>query len=237
MLKRFILWSLIFHIFKKHCLAQYKNSYIFDGRSGIVNLFEWKFNDIAEECQFLRENGYGAIQVSPVHESKVDNTFSWLLRYQPVSYKIISRSGHVDEFKNMIKTCLAHGIRSYIDVVLNHMATGDGEIMGNAQSVADPQKLQYPAVPYEPGEFNEFCIVENKTNAFEIRNCRLVGLPDLNQAKESVKDKIAEFLNELISFGVAGFRIDAVGKSLQIKELFYLLIVFVGEAYVADGFI
>lgn len=214
MLQRFALSSLILHIFIKYCVAQYKNSYIFEGHSGIVNLFEWKFNDIADECQFLGENGYGAVQVSPVHESKVDNTNSWLLRYQPVSYKIRSRSGTEEEFKSMVKTCLDHKIRVYVDVVFNHMAGGDSEVSGNDHSSADPPKLQYPEVPYGAEDFNEFCIVENKTNALEIRNCRLVALPDLNQDKEHVKIKISEFLSKLINFGVAGFRIDAVGKKL-----------------------
>jgi hypothetical protein len=34
------------------------------GRSAMVHLFEWKWDDIAEECEnFLGPNGYGGIQV------------------------------------------------------------------------------------------------------------------------------------------------------------------------------
>lgn len=34
-------------------------------RSNIVHLFEWKWNDIADECEnFLAPKGYGAVQVS-----------------------------------------------------------------------------------------------------------------------------------------------------------------------------
>lgn len=123
MLKRLIFSSLFLHISSiEYCFAQFKNSYIFEGRSGIVNLFEWTFNDISDECHFLGEKGYGAVQVSPVQESKVDSNYSWLLRYQPISYKINSRSGNQDEFQNMIKKCLEHKIRIYVDVVINHMA-------------------------------------------------------------------------------------------------------------------
>jgi glycosidase len=43
----------------------------------------------------------------------------------------------------------------------------------------------------------------------QVRNCRLVGLPDLVLSKDYVSDKIAEYMNRLISIGVAGFRIDA----------------------------
>jgi alpha-amylase len=201
------------------CIAQYKTSHIFDGRSGIVHLFEWKFKDIAEECKFLGENGYGGVQVSPVSEAKVDDKHSWLLRYQPVSYKIFSRSGTLDEFVNMVKSCMNHQIRVYVDVILNHMAEGDREIMGDDHSVADPPKLQYPAVPYQADAFNEFCIVQNYTNAFEIRNCRLVGLPDLNQGKENVREKLVNFMNQLIDNGAAGFRIDAVSIEVNLKRI------------------
>jgi alpha-amylase len=35
------------------------------GRSGIVHLFEWKFSDIADECErFLAPRGFGGVQVS-----------------------------------------------------------------------------------------------------------------------------------------------------------------------------
>lgn len=34
------------------------------GRSTIVHLFEWKWNDIAEECErFLEPHGFGGVQV------------------------------------------------------------------------------------------------------------------------------------------------------------------------------
>lgn len=222
----------------EHSLAQYKTSHIFEDRSGIIHLFEWTYNDIANECQFLGENGYGGVQVSPVHESKVDDKHSWLLRYHPVSYKISSPSGNVDDFKNMIRKCMEQKIRIYVDVVLNHMASGDGEIMGYEHSVADPPKLMYPAVPYQAEEFNELCFLENNSNVFEVRNCRLAGLPDLNQAKPSVQDKLAAFMNELIDYGVAGFRIDAVSVTQKNKSCISMNLNFFspsGQEHVANG--
>lgn len=190
--------------------AQYKMTHMFDGRSGIVQLFEWKFKDIANECIFLSENGYGGVQTSPIQESVATDASAWEIRYHPVSYKIFSPSGNVDEFKDMIMKCYELKIRIYVDVVINQMARGNDEILGTAKTTADPPKLQYPGVPYGPDEFNEFCLIKNYTNAFEVRNCRLEEMPDLNQSKESVQDKIAEYLNRLISYGVAGFRVDAV---------------------------
>ena len=43
----------------------------------------------------------------------------------------------------------------------------------------------------------------------QVRNCRLVGLPDLRVGSGYVRGKIAGYFNDLISLGVAGIRIDA----------------------------
>ncbi len=44
----------------------------------------------------------------------------------------------------------------------------------------------------------------------QVRDCRLVGLLDLALEKDYVRGKVADFMNNLISMGVAGFRVDAV---------------------------
>jgi glycosidase len=44
----------------------------------------------------------------------------------------------------------------------------------------------------------------------QVRNCWLVGLPDLRTGTAWVRDRIVDYMNDLIGIGVAGFRIDAV---------------------------
>jgi alpha-amylase len=47
-------------------------------RSGMVHLFEWKWSDIARECEnFLAPNGYGGVQISPPTENTAV-TLDWL---------------------------------------------------------------------------------------------------------------------------------------------------------------
>jgi hypothetical protein len=41
-----------------------KDPNVLDGRSAIVHLFEWKFKDIADECErFLAPKGFAGVQV------------------------------------------------------------------------------------------------------------------------------------------------------------------------------
>ncbi|XP_070501831.1 alpha-amylase A-like [Chironomus tepperi] len=178
------------------------------GRSAMVHLMDWKFADVANECEtFLAPNGFAGVQVSPVNEHNIfDDQRSWMERYGPVSYNLTTRSGNVAGFADMTRRCNAVGVRIYVDVVFNHM-TGSG-FLGSGGNTADPVNRNYPAVPYTNEHFNPKCDITDWTNVNQIRNCELFGLPDLNQGHEHVRTQVAAFLNHLIDLGVAGFRVD-----------------------------
>jgi hypothetical protein len=55
---------LIFLLFSVANINAQKDPNFVRPRSAIVHLFEWKFNDIADECErFLAPRGYGGVQV------------------------------------------------------------------------------------------------------------------------------------------------------------------------------
>src|SRR5579872_1760657 len=54
-----------------------------------VHLFEWRWTDIATECeQFLGPAGFAGVQVSPPSEHLVIAGIPWWQRYQTVSYSL-----------------------------------------------------------------------------------------------------------------------------------------------------
>lgn len=57
--------------------------------------------------------------------------------------------------------------------------------------------------------FHPPCALVDFNDLFQVRNCELVGLHDLNQTIEDTRSKIVDFLNHLLDLGVAGFRVDA----------------------------
>jgi alpha-amylase len=185
------------------------NTHFVAGRSGIVHLFEWRWADIAAECErYLAPNGFAGVQISPPSENVIIPNRPWYERYQPISYGYTTRSGNEAAFLDMTRRCNNVGIRIYADVVINHMNAHQGA--GTGGSTANVGSLQWPAVPYGPGDFNPDCSITDYNNVYQVRNCRLVGLPDLNQAQPWVRERITEFMNGLIQRGVAGFRVDAV---------------------------
>lgn len=81
---------------------------------------------------------------------------------------------------------------------------------GTGGSSADNNGKYWPAVPFGPDDFNPRCDINNYNDIYQVRNCWLVGLADLNQGSSWVRDKIVDFMNHLIALGVAGFRVDAM---------------------------
>lgn len=168
-------------------------SAVSDTRTAFVHLFEWQWNDIANECEnVLGPKGFAAVQVSPPQKSISGS--QWWTRYQPVSYAIEGRSGNLNDFANMVSRCKAVGVDIYVDAVINHMAAWD---------------RNFPEVPYGPNDFHNCTSDIDYSNEWSIQNCDLVGLNDLDTASWYVQGKIADYLNHLTSLGVAGFRIDA----------------------------
>ncbi|VEN53994.1 unnamed protein product [Callosobruchus maculatus] len=189
------------------CYGQ-KNNNFHPGRNSIVQMFEWRWDAIADECEkFLGPRGFAGVQISPPSENVIINARPWWERYQPVSYHLKTRSGNLAALRDMIRRCNKAGVRVYPDLVINHMSATRGT--GTAENNCDPGSRSYPAVPYGGGDFHRSCPLNNYGDPAEVRNCELVGLPDLDQSKQYVRDKIVEYMNHLVDLGVAGFRVDA----------------------------
>lgn len=175
-------------------------------RTAFVHLFEWSWNDIAQECeQHLGPKGFAAVQVSPPQRSI--NRSEWWSRYQPVSYAIEGRGGSREEFRSMVERCAAVGVDIYADAIINHMAAFN---------------RSFPEVPYGPNDFHTCQTEINYGNRFSVQNCDLVGLNDLRTETEYVRNRIADYMNDLIGLGVKGFRIDAA-KHIPAQDIAAIL--------------
>ncbi|HEY1012076.1 MAG TPA: carbohydrate-binding module family 20 domain-containing protein [Herpetosiphonaceae bacterium] len=179
-------------------------------RTVMVHLFEWKWTDVAQECErFLGPKGFAAVQVSPPQEHV--QGAQWWTRYQPVSYRIESRGGTRAQFQDMVTRCKNVGVDIYVDAVINHMSGSDNGGTGWAGSSF--QHYVYPGI-YQNQDFhhcgrNGDDNIANYGDRWEVQNCELVNLADLNTGAEYVRGRLAAYMNDLRSMGVAGFRIDA----------------------------
>ncbi|WP_371628951.1 alpha-amylase family glycosyl hydrolase [Streptomyces sp. NBC_00341] len=167
-------------------------------------LFEWKFDSVAKACtDSLGPAGYGFVQVSPPQEHIQGG--QWWTSYQPVSYRIAGRLGDRASFAGMVSACHSAGVKVVADSVINHMSAGSGTGTGGSSY----SKYDYPGL-YSVNDMNDCqSQISNYGDRANVQNCELVGLADLDTGEEYVRGRIAGYLNDLLSLGVDGFRIDA----------------------------
>jgi alpha-amylase len=177
-----------------------------------VHLFEWRWADIAEECErYLGPAGVEAVQISPPSEHALiaRYRYPWWQRYQTVSYDLArSRSGTREELADMIARCARVGVGIYVDAVINHMTAGSG----TGSNGSEYTKYEYPPLYTEADFHQPHCDISDADwveSAANVQNCELLDLSDLDTGKASVQDKIAAYLQGLVELGVRGFRIDA----------------------------
>jgi alpha-amylase len=135
-----------------------------NGQSAIVEFFGWPYDDITQECE-----------LNP-----------WWFVYQPVSYRLHSRMGTKQQFKNMINTCRKNNVRVYADKVVNHMVGN-----GNGNGMYWDHR--------NPSGGSKRCnmrTTHSHQSALEWSSplCRifgwLTGLTDLNTEKDYVRQRI-----------------------------------------------
>jgi alpha-amylase len=176
------------------------------GKSVTAVMFQWPWTAIARECtNNLGPAGYGYVQTSPPQEHVRGS--QWWVSYQPVSYRVESRLGTRAQYASMVQTCKNAGVQVIADVVINHMS---GQASGGTGWAGTQYQLySYPGL-YGSQDFND-CRrdIVDYTNAWEVQHCNLVGLADLRTGSDYVRGRIAAYMNDLISLGVTGFRVDA----------------------------
>ncbi len=181
-----------------------------------VHLFEWRWADIATECeQVLGPAGFTAVQISPPEEHSITPGRDWSERYQPVSYGLgRSRSGDSTAFVDMVNRCDAVGVGIYADAVINHMTNYPSPGVGSNGTAYS--KYSYPGL-YAPADFHTPCTITDYTNAANVQDCELLSLPDLDTELPYVRTTLAGYLIKLARLGVAGFRIDAAKHIQQVS--------------------
>lgn len=199
-------------------------------RTTYVHLFEWSWSDIALECEeFLGPNNFTGVQVSPPQEHRIlyaNGERPWWERYQPVSYQLESRSGTREQFIDMVQRCNAAGVEIYVDAVINHMT---GVVTNTEYGTAGSSfgYYQYPIYSWNdfhhnsdyPGQPN--CQINSgdyANDAWRVRHCDLSGLVDLDTGSTYVQTTIGNYLADMVSIGVKGFRIDAA-KHMEPSDL------------------
>lgn len=164
----------------------------------ILHLFQWKINDIIPELKTIKEQGFDAIQISPIQGTK-DSGMEWWKLYQPVNLKIGNEQiGSKKDLINLIQEGRKYNLKIIVDIVLRHVA-GDESYPLKPHRNVDTELLPYLAEPIEA--------VNIDSDRWQCTR-RCTGMPMLNYDDPELQKLYKRFLDELIFIGVDGFRLD-----------------------------
>lgn len=206
---------------------------VFENKAVIAQMFEWNWDSVAAECTgFLGPAGYGYVQVSPAQEHIQGP--QWWTDYQPVSYILDSKRGTREQYENMIHTCHAAGVGVIADTIWNHMSPLDS---GTGVAESTFTHYDYPGI-YMDQNFHHCGLEPNDTivdydNKAEVWACELDGLADLATETDYVRERLAEYTNDLLSLGVDGLRLDAA-KHMDPNDIADILSRLTSQPYVTQ---
>jgi len=191
----------------------------------ILHAFNWRYSEINERAAEIAATGYGAVLFPPPLYSDEQGP-CWWQRYQPKDYRIIrSYLGNRVELAQAIAALRDHGVRSYADIVFNHMANEKGERPDPYHFPGDKELARYQSERamfeqdrlygdlseglFSPWDFNPAGDIVNWNDRHESTEHWLSGLPDLDLNPWVVRQQ-RTCLQALNQSGFDGYRIDAV---------------------------
>lgn len=160
-------------------------------------MFQWGLGSIIPMIPTVKEQGFDAIQISPIQGTTYGT--EWWRLYQPINLKIgNTQIGTKEQLKELCAVANQYGIKIIVDVVLRHVA-------------GDPQNHLAPYKDVDPELLPYLCKEQIPCNNYEDRwQCthRCTGMPMFDYNNPNYVAKVIDFLNELLDCGVWGFRLD-----------------------------
>lgn len=176
----------------------------------ILSLFNCRLNDIKSVLPLIKEQGFDAVQISPLQRTKDDWSNEWWMLYQPINFEIGNRIGSREELRELCDEARRNGLIIIADTVFNHLAGLDNSGSLIPHPDCDKDLL------YNPNCWKERKPVTNWDDRYQVTHY-CMGLPGLNPDNHIVQEKVIKMLNEYADLGVDGFRFDAA-KSIALPE-------------------
>ena len=176
----------------------------------ILSLFDCHLKEIEKMLPDIKKQGFNAVQISPLQNTKDDNSREWWMLYQPINFELGNRLGSKEDLKSLCMEADKYGINIIADTVINHLANVSDKNPLTPHPKCDADILN------SNGCFKEKKIITNWDDRFQVTNY-CMGLPGLNPNNEIVQEKIIKMLNLYLDLGVNGFRFDAA-KSIALPE-------------------
>ncbi len=179
----------------------------------ILHAWSWNFDAIADNMKSIADAGFTMVQTSPVQEcwnpeggskklfdDKGGEGF-WYYYYQPTDWKIGNQIlGSREQMQQMMDSAAKYDIKVIVDVLPNHTAFDIDAVSDDFYKAVGGRDKMYHSQGLNP--------VQDYNDRLECTLWGSGGLPDVNTENPDFQKYYMEFVNDLLSMGVKGFRYD-----------------------------
>lgn len=209
------------------------NEYIWWKHGVIYHIYPRSFYDsngdgigdiqgIIQKINYIKDLGVDAIWLSPVYESPMHD-----FGYDISNYRKIDPSyGSIVDFKELLSTLHANGIKLIMDMVLNHTSEEHSWFVESRSSKKNPKRNWYI---WKRGKKNRK--PNNWKSAFGGSSWEYDGKtkeyylhtffkeqPDLNWREDDLRNKMFEEIKFWLDLGVDGLRLDVINMIVKDKK-------------------
>lgn len=159
------------------------------------------YQALLAKLDYIQDLGYNAIWISPTVEQAENSTKSYHGYWFSNFYGTNSWFGTEQELKDFIKECHRRDIWVMADVVYNHVGNCNNDLF-NYSCITT-----FPLAEY----YHDYCEINDYGNTTEVMDCRLLGLPDLDQTNSYVNKTLLDWaVWYQKNFDFDGYRVDTV---------------------------
>lgn len=168
-------------------------------KSNILHCFSWPIKYIREELPNIAAAGFGAIQISPMQRSDIDEGWTWYTIYLPYDYHAYSSPGmgSREDLRSLCQEAEAYGIDIIVDVAINHV--------NKTEPYYNPWWKDERRYREWGGEGSNI----DYNSRYSITHNRLGDYVELNTENADAIARAKAFMEELKELGVKGIRFDA----------------------------
>ena len=152
------------------------------------------YQGMIQQLDYIKGMGFDAIWISPI----VDNLDGGYHGYWARNWEGLNTNfGSADDLKALVSAAHDKDIWVMVDVVANHSAP-----------IGDDFSQIYPL--NQADHYHSDCDID-WNNQWSVENCRLAGLPDINQDNDYVRGYLKDWIKGIVeTYGFDGIRIDTI---------------------------
>lgn len=179
----------------------------------ILHVWSWNFPTIAKNMKTIADAGFTMLQTSPVQqhfnpEGKITKIFdgggkdgSWYYYYQPTDWKIGNAIvGTRAQMKEMMDSAAKYNVQVLVDVLPNHTAFDVDAVSDDFYKAVGGRDRMFHSKGLTP--------INDYNNREQCTLWAMGSLPDVNTENPDFQKYYLNFVNDLLSLGVHGFRYD-----------------------------